>query len=405
MILDIHTPSASFSIVHSLSQESLSDLYHKLSRKSSTDYYAGQVGPGWLKYEYNDSFWNLDDDSDYAIFAWRAQEEDTRTTELDKVASSSKAVDSSQPPHLKATNTLRLHLHSPRQPLPSPPEYCNPSYYIFRASHLINHAELDSRRGSRKSPAPPSRSSKSKKMKVVGLEDDSSENDGVPRFKKQFNRFHEDNGVRTVIGSIGSVQNVRMLLKPSYRHVYMSRKFAVKHSFVPGDAAPGNYGYGGLITIGKWPVTLVPSLSQPPRLTAPQRPTALDSRSQSLGTPNQSPQQLAASRIPRTSSAFTTTPNTNRSGTRSIRRAKQPTHESTDRQQTAASDRKTVTVDVYLSEEPHFDIVLGRSFFEKRQIKLSSVDPTDVVCLDTGEKIECELVILKDGRGEIVTVT
>jgi len=66
---------------------------------------------------------------------------------------------------------------------------------------------------------------------------------------------------------------------------------------------------------------------------------------------------------------------------------------------------KTVEVQVYLSEEPHFDVVLGRSFFEKRQIRTTAVDPTDVVCLDTGEKIECELVILKDGRGEIVTVT
>jgi hypothetical protein len=66
----------------------------------------------------------------------------------------------------------------------------------------------------------------------------------------------------------------------------------------------------------------------------------------------------------------------------------------------------TVThIQVYMSEEPHFDVVLGRSFFEKRQIKTNSIDPTDVVCLDTGEKIECELVILKDGRGEIVTVT
>ena len=143
-------------------------------------------------------------DSDYAILGWRAQQEDTRTVELDKVASSSKAT---QPPHLKAANTPRLHLHNPQKPLPSPPEYCNPSYYIFRAPHLLNHSELDSRQGSRKSPAPPSRSSKTKKMKVVGLEDDSSENDGVPRFKKQFNRFHEDNGVRTVIGSIGSVKN------------------------------------------------------------------------------------------------------------------------------------------------------------------------------------------------------
>jgi len=66
---------------------------------------------------------------------------------------------------------------------------------------------------------------------------------------------------------------------------------------------------------------------------------------------------------------------------------------------------KTVEVQVYLSEEPHFDVVLGRSFFEKRQIRTTAVDLTDVVCLDTGEKIECELVILKDGRGQIVTVT
>ena len=64
-----------------------------------------------------------------------------------------------------------------------------------------------------------------------------------------------------------------------------------------------------------------------------------------------------------------------------------------------------VVVQVYLSEEPHFDVVLGRSFFEKRQIRTSAVDMTDVTCLDTGEKVECELVVLKDGRGEIVTVT
>ena len=52
---------------------------------------------------------------------------------------------------------------------------------------------------------------------------------------------------------------------------------------------------------------------------------------------------------------------------------------------------------VYLSEESHFDVVLGRSFVERRQIRFDPVDPTDVVCQDTGEKIDCELVILKDG--------
>ena len=60
---------------------------------------------------------------------------------------------------------------------------------------------------------------------------------------------------------------------------------------------------------------------------------------------------------------------------------------------------------VYLSEESHFDVVLGRSFVERRMIKFDPVDPTDVVCQDTGEKIDCELVILKDGKGQIVTVT
>ena len=60
---------------------------------------------------------------------------------------------------------------------------------------------------------------------------------------------------------------------------------------------------------------------------------------------------------------------------------------------------------VYLSEESHFDVVLGRSFMEKRQVKTDPVDPTDVRCMDTGEKIDCELVILKDGKGQIVMVT
>ena len=40
---------------------------------------------------------------------------------------------------------------------------------------------------------------------------------------------------------------VRMLLKNGYRHVYMSRKFALKHGFIPVDAAPGHYGYTGLV--------------------------------------------------------------------------------------------------------------------------------------------------------------
>lgn len=42
-------------------------------------------------------------------------------------------------------------------------------------------------------------------------------------------------------------RSVRMLLKNGYRHVYISRKFALRHGFIPPDAAPGHYGYGGLV--------------------------------------------------------------------------------------------------------------------------------------------------------------
>lgn len=91
--------------------------------------------------------------------------------------------------------------------------------------------------------------------------------------------------------------------------------------------------------------------------------------------------------------------------TKNSRRKQRETEDATPGPGNTSAVSRTVAVQVYLSEEPHFDVVLGRSFFEKRQIRTTAVDPTDVVCLDTGEKIECELVILKDGRGEIVTVT
>lgn len=132
---------------------------------------------------------------------------------------------------------------------------------------------------------------------------------------------------------------VRMLLKSGYRHVYISRKFAKEHKFIPSDASPGWYGYGGLINIGIWPITLTPT--QPHG----QHPSSSNAKGRPIPMP------------------------------------------------------------VYLSEEAHFDVVLGRSFFEKRQIKMDPLDLTNVICLDSGEQLECELVVLKDGHGEIVTVT
>nr|GAT53335.1 predicted protein [Mycena chlorophos] len=325
-VLNVHTPSTSFAIVHSLTQDSLLDLYDKLSRKAGTGYTGKRVEGGWLKYSWSETIWNLDDDADYTIFCWRQQQ----TPAPDGPSTSSAPADGGP----------TLHMHDPAAPLPAPPAYLNPAYYVFQPSRALHpsasHAD---------SPSPRPRSTKSRKSKSsrrVAAE----EEEGIVGIKAKFDKFHAENGVRTVLGSIGPVQNVRMLLKSGYRHVYVSRSFAQAHGFIPADTEGGKYGYVGLVNIGQWPITLRTASTQSEHPNAPP---------QSNGKAPKKP--------------------------------------------------KPTMMTVYLSEEQHFDVVLGRSFFERRNIQVSAIDQTEVICMDTGEKLECELVILKDGRGEIVTVT
>ncbi|KAF9061919.1 hypothetical protein BDP27DRAFT_1234384 [Rhodocollybia butyracea] len=352
--MDVHTPNSSFVILHSLTQESLQSLFDKLTRKVHHSYHGERVGPGWLKYEFNDSIWDLEDESDYTIFVWR-QRPSTSPVEHDPAELSS-GVSSTSVTTAAVPRSPTLYLHDPNQPLPVPPEYQNASYYIFHPSRQVNHSSAHPHKPTKSNNASTIRKGKKKGDKNVKgderLEEETS-------FKQKFNKFHSENGVRTVMGSIGPVQNVRMLLKAGYRHVYISRKFALENGFIPADTAPGHYGYTGLVHLGTWPITLTPS-------TVPSQ------------LPDAPPASVA-------SHSDSTTTKSKHKGD-----SKGP---------------KPTMMTVYLSEEPHFDVVLGRSFFERRQIRLTSVDPTDVICLDTGEKIECELVILKDGRGEIVTVT
>ncbi|KAH7888821.1 hypothetical protein F5I97DRAFT_1965655 [Phlebopus sp. FC_14] len=324
-ILNVHTPTSSFAVIHSLNDESLQQLYDKLTRKGRTEFRGRRVAQGWIKYCWNDAIWNLDDESDYTIFVWRQKSPSTSASN-------------------NAAAMSTLHVHDPTEQLPKlpkPPAYRNTAFYLFepsRAASPLAHSERSTKSHKGKNP----------KKSGKGGDDDL----GVAKHRKAFEKFHSENGVRTVMGSIGPVQNVRMLLKKGYRHVYISRKFALKHGFIPADAAPGHYGYGGLVNLGKWPITLTAAGSFPSSTPAGHAP--LSHTSETRPRPSKS---------------------------------------------------KTVSISVYLSEEPHFDVVLGRSFLERRQIRTSTIDPTEVVCLDTGEKIECELVVLKDGRGEVVIVT
>ena len=136
-----------------------------------------------------------------------------------------------------------IHLRDPNKPLPGLDDYRNPSFYVFLPSHASASAAEDGLTRTRSlRSARTDKSTRSKKTAKT-----NEEGNKEPAFRKAFDKFHSENGVRTVTGSIGPIGNVRMLLKNGYRHVYMSRKFAVKHGFVPKDASLGYYGYSGLI--------------------------------------------------------------------------------------------------------------------------------------------------------------
>lgn len=57
------------------------------------------------------------------------------------------------------------------------------------------------------SPAPSSTGRSSQRSSRKKENNEKEEGDGVPKLVKQFEKFHSENGVRTVIGSVGSVHN------------------------------------------------------------------------------------------------------------------------------------------------------------------------------------------------------
>src|ERR1700722_16391581 len=119
--------------------------------------------------------YTISSDADYTIFVWRQQQISSRSQSLST-----------------------LHLQNPSEPLPTPPAYQNPSFYVFHSSRPHSnqfHAT---------SSSPRPRSSKSHGSKrSAGQETELT--DCVPAFKKEFQKFHSENGVRTVMGTIGPV--------------------------------------------------------------------------------------------------------------------------------------------------------------------------------------------------------
>ena len=85
-----------------------------------------------------------------------------------------------------------VYLRNPSEPLPSQSSYRNSSFYLFRSEHSgsVRH----------NSPHDSSSARSGKKRQ-------SAQRDDVLKHKKEFEAFHTSNGVRTITGSIGPVQN------------------------------------------------------------------------------------------------------------------------------------------------------------------------------------------------------
>ncbi len=191
-----------YRVYNSLSdtEDSLASLFDKLTNKTRVEFQGREIQLGWVKYSWNDSIWNLDDgqspsnnmsspdsdkstDSDYTIFVWRQK----------SVAQS-------------GDSWPCLHVRDPEQPLPAPPAYKNPSFYQFKPRATSSNPSRAGSRADQRSV----KSSRSRKAAKAEPED------LTPKHKKEFEKFHSENGVRTILGNIGPVQNGESYVIYSY---------------------------------------------------------------------------------------------------------------------------------------------------------------------------------------------
>ena len=180
----------------------MESLFQKVSNKAKVEFKGQRIQPGWVKYSWNNSIWNLDDgahpllrssvqfaqscsESDYAIFVWR-QKSSVQGQEAWPV----------------------LHVRNPDEPLPPTTSYRNPSFFMFMPKTIPPSPPHSGSGGDQRS----TKSGKSKKTAKTEPEDT------IPAFKKDFERFHNENGVRTIMGDIGPVQNGESLFRPCELH-------------------------------------------------------------------------------------------------------------------------------------------------------------------------------------------
>jgi len=274
-VYNIHTPSKTFALPYKEdeAQETLIDrILGKLSlqKDEQTAIREKKDGAG-LVYEFENGRWSLDDDDDLKIFHSRLPPDSTSSATLHLNLPHPHA-HFAPPAYTSASSAIKAKTQKPKSaksipngdgngagtkgkelgpisgPLPKIPENAPAG---AGTSAPVGHM----------SPVPQSKSAgkaqsfMSTKSRRSKYGDDNAEPLGEV-IKREWLDFQSHQGVRTVMGRINNVAHVRMLLKAGYRHVYVSRSFAIKHKLVDPKYAMGAAGYTGLKTLGPVSITV-----------------------------------------------------------------------------------------------------------------------------------------------------
>ncbi|BGP23102.1 hypothetical protein Rt10032_c23g6639 [Rhodotorula toruloides] len=259
-VLNCHPGSLNVFALKLKPSDTVSSLKARIARKLAVPDDGNEIS---IKYLWCDVFYALDDDDDFEVFQFRH----SHSPEVTLLLSS---------PHIPTKNPSLASLSSlpPSVSSSSPAKGDSSSLYSEGArSALYGRQEpRDLRNGTSMHLVVSSSSQNSASQAAESIKSGRSGRSGtstigpkskkgakssaptVPEHKIKFEEFHNQLGVRTFIGSIGPVENVRMMMKSGHRHCYMSRTFALSHSFIPADAAPGFYGFGGITDLGVWPI-------------------------------------------------------------------------------------------------------------------------------------------------------
>ncbi|RXK40729.1 hypothetical protein M231_01981 [Tremella mesenterica] len=307
-LYNVHTPHKTFALVHK-DGEGQVGLVNRICKKAglgfeeTTAVKEGKDGAG-LIYEYEGERWSLDDDDDLDILFTRFPPSSTPsvTLQLTPPPSNLRAHFAPPPPAYSTPSSLvkskaqsqtkkstqkSSPSHIPASSLPKssdPVEKtiatipngtgalqsngtgAKPNGVIAHKPKLPTGGRTAGRAVSVTLPTreetlpaaasvPRAKSVMSTRSRKSRWGDDDAEPLGVTK-KREWEEFHANNGVRTVVGRVANIDGVRMLLKSGYRHVYVSRSFAIRAGLVDRKYGTGFGGYSGLRMLGQVPITV-----------------------------------------------------------------------------------------------------------------------------------------------------